>query len=154
MIVGSSHIRAGLLEEFDQIAHLISQAHRDAGEVSDYYDPAEVRIRLNEAWAIGSDILIVEVDGSFVACGALMPARFARHTWMLCLGATRADMQGRGIGHTLVRRRMEMATNYGAGSLLVSSKNSQRWNRYGFKAVSVNPITGASLMIINLDWRT
>jgi N-acetylglutamate synthase-like GNAT family acetyltransferase len=153
MIVGSTHIRAATLEEFDQIAHLISDAHQASGEVSDYYDTSSVRIRLNEAWAIGSDILVVEVDGAFLACGVLMPARFARNTWTLCLGATRRDMQGRGIGHMLVHRRLQMAIGYGAGSILVSSKNAARWNRYGFKPVSINPITGASLMVINTDWR-
>lgn len=153
MIIGSTHIRAAVPEEFDQLAHLISDAHRVTGEVSDYYDRAAVLIRLNEANWFGGNILVIEVDGAFLACGTLMPARFARDTWTLCLGATRSDMQGRGIGHALVQRRLQMAVHYGAGNILVSSKNVARWNRYDFKCVSVNPITGANLMIINTDWR-
>lgn len=153
MILGTHHIRAAALSEFDQIAHLIAEAHAAHGGTAERYDPAAVLLRLNQAWAGGGIILVAEQDGSFLACGALTPSVFARHTWALSLGATRPDMQGRGIGHALVEKRLQLAADNGAGSVLVSSRNAARWKRYGLTAINTNPVTGASLMVINLDWR-
>lgn len=77
----------------------------------------------------------------------------ARHTWALSLGATRSDQQGRGLGHHLVAKRLDVAFSEGAGVVLVSSRDASRWERYSFKRQFVNPVTGAHLLALCIDWR-
>jgi predicted N-acetyltransferase YhbS len=154
MIFGTAHIRLATLADFDQTSYLISEAHRGSGEVSERYAADTIRLRLNQIWAFGGEVLLTEQDGAIIACGALSPVAFARDAWAMSFGATRSDMQGRGLGHALVEKRLQLAAEKRAGTIMVSSRNAARWRRYGFKAVNVNPITGASLMVINLDWRS
>jgi N-acetylglutamate synthase-like GNAT family acetyltransferase len=153
MIVGAQHIRLARQSELTQIAHLIHQAHAERGEVSSHYQAASVRNRLTLSLLSRGKILVAETEGVIHACGAITPAAFAKNTAVLSLGATRPGLQGRGIGHALVLDRLKLAPGMGVGTVLVSARNAARWSRYGFSAVSVNPISGASLMVLNLEWR-
>lgn len=154
MMIGSTHIRNAVNSaELDRLAHFISIAHKPDGQRNAYYEPAVVYERIIGIWRDGATILFTEQDGAILACGALVPVNFSRQCWALSLGATRSDLQGRGLGHALVEKRLQLAADRGAGTIVVSAHNAARWIRYGFKAVSVNPVTGSSLMIINLDWR-
>jgi N-acetylglutamate synthase-like GNAT family acetyltransferase len=150
MTLGAQKIRPAARRDRDQITQLISVAHADLRDDSGYYDAAKIAGHLDDAMSIGSMILVTEIDGRIVACGALSPAMFARDAWTLSFGATHPDYQGRGIGHALVQSRLSMAERLRAGSLLVSSKSLSRWARYEFSPVSRNPLTGSYLLVKNM----
>lgn len=152
MIIGHRHIREAGLSDLDQIANLIFEAHHAVGDRSMRYDPSVVRTRLGQAWACQGNILVAEIDGAIVSTGTLVRTTFASATVALTLGATRPDMKGRGIGHELVLRRVAIAADLHAGIVLVSSRDMARWQRYGFGIVSRNPVSGAALMALQIDY--
>ncbi|GEM_PF-4540087 len=151
MKIGAAQIREARGQDFIQAAHLISDAHRAAGTLDEHYEPWAVEGRLSDLRIAKGILLVADIEGGIVACGGIVPASFARHTWTLCLGATRPDLQGHGLGHQLVTRRLDIAAREGAGIVLVSSVNPARWARYGFKQQFVNPVTGAHLMALRFD---
>ena len=151
MILGAQHIREATQADFGQIAHLISESHRAAGASSDHYEAWKIEARLHEVRIAKGKILVADLEGAILSCGAVAASAFARHTWTLSLGATRPDMQGRGLGHHLVVRRLEIAVGAGAGVVLVSSRNEARWRRYNFARAFTNSVTGAHLMFLPTD---
>lgn len=120
------------------------------GHVPARYRPALVRSRLQ--WSLdsaasgGPVTLVAELGGHAVGMGQYGPARWAGAAWEMMLGATRPDLQGKGIGHALVMARMEAIAQGGGGLVFVSARQAQRWRRYGFEAGPVNPLTGATTL--------
>lgn len=135
-------------------ALMIAEAFTDrAGQVPDRYRPEAVLPALR--WSLEAmphlaapRYLVAEVDGRIGGIGGYARSRSAAETWELLLAATRPDLQGRGIGHTLMLARWEAIRDEApdGGLVQVSTKSPARFLRYGFQRGPVNPSTGAVQM--------
>lgn len=124
-------------------------AGRD-GTVPTRYRADAVRRRLEWSLSSAADggpvTLVAELGGAPVAMGQYGPSRWAANSWELMFGATRPDLQGKGIGHALVVARLAAIEAAGGGLVFVSAKRPDRWRRYGFEVGPFNPLTGATAL--------
>lgn len=136
------------------VAFLVAEAFKGRdGTVPERYEPTAIIPKL--AWSLDAAgdtgvprYLVATIGGGAVAIGGYARSRAAGSTWELLLGATRPDLQGRGIGHALMLARWEAirAETPEGGLVTVSTKNLGRFLRYGFHPGPRNPATGSWLM--------
>ncbi len=144
-----SHIIVRLLTVTDipMLALMVERAFQGRdGSVPDHYRSAAVGDRLRRS--LDSDVvtLVADLSGVPAALGQYGPARWARSTWELMLGATWPVLQGCGLGHALAVARLEAVAAEGGGMVFVSTRQPARWRRYGFDPGPNNPVTGATAL--------
>lgn len=147
MLMGPCLIRPLTEDDIPGLCAVVAAFTVSSGHVPGRYRPAAVRERLERSLDPGGPVtLVAELGGQAVALGQYGAARWAASSWELMFGATRPDLQGKGLGHALVQARLAAVAGNGDGLVFVSSRCPDRWQRYGFHVGPVNPLTGASAL--------
>ncbi|MFZ4538994.1 GNAT family N-acetyltransferase [Propionivibrio sp.] len=86
--------------------------------------------------------------GEIIGFGGVKAADWASHTHILYLSAVAPEHRGQGIGHELVKVRIDwVKQNFKSGRILVSSAKAKRFRELGFADVPKSAIDGRHLMM-------
>lgn len=85
------------------------------------------------------EIWIAEIDGEVVGCGAL-------HVLWSDLGELRTvavhpEVRGRGVGHRIVERLLDVARDLHLGRIFVLTFEVEFFSRHGFEEIEGTPVT-------------